>query len=201
MSALSYLAAREEMVAVARSMWNRRLTNAAGGNFAVRVEDNRVLITPSRMSEEKHCALAPEDLLLIDFEQNILEGAGDLSRETDMHVALLRGFSGIGAVIHAHPFYCMAFVAQSKPIPSMIEATMERGEVGCIPYTKVFTPQLAENVTRYFEARRDEAKRHPVGVILPLHGLVVSGAGLRQAYSMLECIECDAFCAICKPLI
>jgi len=201
MSNLSYIEIREEMCVVAKNMWERRLTNAAGGNFAVRVENNRILITPSLMSEHKHCVLRPEDLLLIDYDQKILEGEGKLSRESDMHIKLLRDFRNIGATIHAHPFYCMPFVAQAKNIPNVTEATLGRGEVGCIEYTKAYTPELAENVARYFEEHRELAERKPIGVILPLHGVVVSGPDIYLAYSMLERIECDAFCTIVKNMI
>lgn len=201
MSNLSYIEMRVEMCRVAKNMWDRRLTNAAGGNFAVRVEDNRILITPSLMSERKHCELQPEDMLLIDYNQTILEGTGKLSREGDMHIDLLKNFQNIGATIHAHPFYCMPFVAQAKNIPNVTEATLGRGEVGCIEYTKAYTPQLAENVYRYFEEHRELAEKKPIGVILPLHGVVVSGPDIYLAYSMLERIECDAFCTITKAFI
>ena len=46
MGNFSYMEMRKEMVATARLIWERRLTNASGGNFAVRVEENRVLISP-----------------------------------------------------------------------------------------------------------------------------------------------------------
>ena len=201
MSNLSYYEMRLEMVTVARLMWERRLTNAAGGNFAVRVDDNRILISPSLMAEKKHGILNPEDFLLIDYEQNILEGEGKLSREGTMHVLILQNFAEIGSTIHAHPFYCMPFVAQSKPIPSMTEATMGRGDVGCIKWTKAYTPELAQNVYQYFEDHRELATKKPIGMIMPKHGVVVSGADIYHAYSMLERIECDAFCAITKTLI
>lgn len=201
MTNLSYLELREEMVTVARLMWERRLTNAAGGNFAVRSADNRVLISPSLMSEKKHCCLKPEDFLLIDYEQNILEGEGHLSREGTMHILILKNFPEIGCTIHAHPFYCMPFVSQSKPIPSATEATMGRGDVGCIEWTKAYTPELAENVYQYFEAHRETAVKKPIGMIMPKHGVVVSGPDIYMAYSMLERIECDAFCAITRNLI
>ncbi len=198
---LSYLEIREEMCLTAKLMWERRLTNAAGGNFAVRVAENRILVTPSLMSERKHCCLSPEDILLIDYQENVLEGTGKLSRETDMHIKLLSGFTNIGATIHAHPFYCMPYVAFSKPIPNVTEATMGRGYVECIEWTKAYTPQLAENVYKYFDARRELAEKKPLGMILPLHGVVVSGPDIYGAYSMLERIEADAFCGICKNLI
>ena len=201
MSNYSYIEMREEMCIVAKNMWERRLTNAAGGNFAVLVDDNRILISPSLMSERKHCVLKPEDMLLIDFDKNILEGTGALSREGDMHISLLRDFDSINATIHAHPFYCMPFVSQAKPIPSCTEATMGRGDVGCIEFTKAYTPELAQNIAKYFEEHRELAEKKPIGVILPLHGVVVSGSSIYHAYSMLERIECDAFCTITKNLI
>lgn len=198
---LSYLEMREEMCLTAKLMWERRLTNAAGGNFAVRVAENRILVTPSLMSERKHCCLSPEDILLIDYQENVLEGNGKLSRETDMHTKLLSGFTNIGATIHAHPFYCMPYVAFAKPIPNVTEATMGRGYAECIEWTKAYTPQLAENVYKYFDARRELAEKKPLGMILPKHGVVVSGPDIYGAYSMLERIEADAFCGICKNLI
>jgi L-fuculose-phosphate aldolase len=201
MSNLSYIEMREEMATVAKNMWERRLTNAAGGNFAVRVDDNRILITPSLMSERHHCNLSPEDMLLIDFDMNILEGEGKLSREGLMHMLILKNFKEIGSTIHAHPFYCMPFVSQAKEIPNVTEATMGRGHVGCIEYTKAYTPELSQNVYNYFEEHRELAERKPIAVILPLHGVVVSGPDIYMAYSMLERIEADAFCTITQNLI
>lgn len=201
MENLSYMKDREQMAKVAHYMWDRRLTNAAGGNFAVRVEHNRVLISPSLMSERHFCEMEPEDFLLIDYDMNILEGDGKLSREGYMHIKLLENFKNIGATIHAHPQYCMAFVAQSKPIPNITEATMKRGPVECIPYTKAYTRELHEAVYEYFDARRELAETYPIGAIMPLHGVVVSGSDLFMAYSMLERIEADAMCNIFKKQV
>lgn len=201
MSNLSYYEMRLEMAKVARMMWDRRLTNAAGGNFAVRVDDNRILISPSMMSEEKHCEMAPEDFMLIDFDGNVLEGTGRLSRESLMHQLILSRFEQIGCTIHAHPFYCMPFVAQGKEIPNVTEATLGRGPVGVIPYTKAFSEELSRNVYQYYEDHRELAERKPIACILTLHGVVVSGLTIYNAYSMLERIESDAFCTIARNLI
>ena len=201
MSNCSYKEMREEMVTVARLMWERRLTNAAGGNFAVKVEADRMLVSPSLMSERKHCALQPEDFLLVDFDLNIFEGEGKLSRESEMHRLILKNFDNIGCTIHAHPFYCMPYVVQGKPILNVSEATMGRGEVGCIPYTKAYTKELSENIYQYFEDHRVIAEKKPIACIMPMHGVVVSGDNIYMAYSMLERIESDAFCGIFKSLI
>lgn len=198
MSTISYLQERKEMCQVAHYMWDRRLTNAAGGNFAVRVDEDRILISPSLMSERHFCELQPEDFLLINSNMDILEGRGKLSREGYMHVLLLTKFKNINATIHAHPMYCMVYVAQSKPIPNITEATMKRGPVECIPYTKAYTRNLHEEIYKYWNQRRELAETYPIGCIMPLHGVVVSGSDLHMAYSMLERIEQDAICGIFK---
>lgn len=201
MPELSFMETRIAMAKVAKQMWDRRLTNAAGGNFAVRVAPDRLLISPSLMAERKHCELDPGDLLLTDFDLCIVEGHGKLSRESEMHRLILGNFDNIGCTIHAHPFYCMVYVVQGKPIPSLSEATMGRGEVCCIPYTRAYTKELSENVYRYFEEHRSVAEKKPIGCILPLHGVVVSGDDLFMAYSMLERIEGDAMCGLFKDRI
>jgi L-fuculose-phosphate aldolase len=201
MSGLSYLEMRQEMVKVAKMMWERRLTNAAGGNFAVKVAPGLMLVSPSLMSERRHCDLDVSDFLLVDFDMNVVEGEGKLSRESFMHRLILGNFDTIGCTIHAHPFWSMVYVVQAKPIPSVSEATLGRGDVGCIPYTKAYTKELSENVYRYFEEHRAVAEKKPIGCILPLHGVVVSGPDIYMAYSMLERVECDAVCGIFKNSI
>ena len=197
----SYYDMRVEMSKIAHYMWDRRLTNAAGGNFSVKVDDNRILLSPSMMSEDRHCEMNPEDFLLIDYDQNILEGTGKLSRETLMHVLILKNFDKIGAVIHAHPFYCMPYVAFGHEIPNVTEATMGRGVVGVIPWTQAFTEALSENVYKYWEEHRELAERKPIGAIMQYHGVVCSGDTIFKAYSMLERMECDAFCNLAKGAV
>lgn len=198
MAQISYLRTREDMCKVAHYMWDRKLTNAAGGNFAVKADEDRILISPSLMSERHFCELEPEDFLLINTDMEILEGEGKLSREGYMHVLLLTKFNNITATIHAHPQYCMVYVAQNKPIPNITEATMKRGPVECIPYTKAYTRELHEEIYKYWDARRKLAETYPIGAIMPYHGVVVSGSDLFMAYSMLERIEQDAMCGIFK---
>jgi L-fuculose-phosphate aldolase len=190
------------MKKIARAMWDRKLTNAAGGNFAVRVADNRILISPSMMSELGMCDLDAEEFLLIDYEGNILEGKGRLSRETQMHILLLSRFHYIRCTIHAHPQFSMVFASQSKPIKTVTEATMKRGEYfGVVDQAKAYSRELAESVYKYFDERRELAEKIGIGCIMPLHGVVVSGDSLMSAFSCLERMETDAICNIFKNFI
>ena len=201
MNRVSFIQERRALQEIAQLMFDRKLTNAAGGNLAVQVAEDRVLVSPSMMAEHHRCRIGMEDFLLVDLQRNILEGDGVLSREIDMHMGLIANFDYIGACIHAHPQYCMVYAAQSKPIPSMTEATMKKGACGTIPYTQAYTSLLAENVCRYFDAIRDKANTMPLGVILPLHGVLCTGSDLNAAFCMLERLETDAMCGIFQGLI
>lgn len=202
MSELQFLDTRKQMKKIAKAMWDRKLTNAAGGNFAVRVADDRILISPSMMSEFEMCDLDLEAFLLIDYQGNILEGEGKLSRETDMHILLLSKFNYIKCTIHAHPQFCMVFASQSKPIKTVTEATIKRGEYfGVIDPAPAYSKELAQNVYKYFDERRELAEKIGLGCIMPMHGVVVSGDCLMSAFSCLERMETDAICNIFKNFI
>ncbi|MDR1796575.1 MAG: class II aldolase/adducin family protein [Clostridiales Family XIII bacterium] len=184
------------MCETALQLWDRKLTNALGGNFCMRVGEGELLITPTLMSEGKHCRLEPKDILLIDYEAKILEGEGGLSRETDMHIGLLRDFPAIGAVIHAHPQNGMVFAAYEKPIPSVTEASEAQGAAGLIDFAPTCTPELAAAVLRYYEARRPLLEKGPLAAVMRKHGLVVTAPNLNAAFAFLEVVETDAYCAL-----
>lgn len=201
MKSISFVEERKALQEIVRLMFDRKLTNAAGGNVAVQVAEDRMLVSPSMMSEHHRCRIGMEDFLLIDFDKKILEGDGVVSRESDMHLSLLKGFEYVGACIHAHPQYCMVYASQHKPIPSVTEATMKKGDAGAIPYTRAYTPELAHEIYKYFDNIREKTNSMPLGLVMPLHGVICTGPDLNGAYCMLERLETDAMCGIFKNFI
>ena len=201
MCELSYMEQRNEMLEIIKYLYDRKLTNAAGGNVSMRVADNRVLITPSMMSEHHRCRINPEDLMIIDYEGNIIEGTQKLSRESRMHTLLLKNFPEFGAVIHAHPQFTMCFAAFSKPIPSVTEATMKMGDCGVIHQAWAYTEDLAIKTNEYFMANRERAQKMGLEGILPQHGIVAAGPTLNKAYSIVERVECDAMANIFESAV
>ena len=201
MKKLSYMAERLEMLEIMRYLFDRKMTNAAGGNLSARVEENRILLSPSMMSEHHRCVVAPEDLLIIDYDCNILEGPDKLSRESRMHALMLRSFPEFGAVIHAHPQYTMCFAAFSKPIPSVTEATMKMGVCGVIEQAWAYSEELAQRTCEYFMANRARAQAMGLQGILPQHGIVAAGPTLNKAFSIVERYEWDAMANIFQEAV
>ena len=201
MSQIKFYDERMKLARFMKLLFDRKLTNAAGGNAAVRLDDNLMLMTPSMMSEHKHCVLNPEHILLCDYDLNILDDEGVLSRECRMHALLLKNIPEIGAVIHAHPEYSMVFVSAQKPIPSVTEATQKMGDCLLIGQAKAYSEDLAENVYAFFKDKREQLKKSGLCGLLPFHGIVAVGKELEKAFSVVERIECDARCNIFGKLI
>lgn len=198
---LSYLSEREEVCQLVKDMFDRMMTNAAGGNVSVRVDNNRVLLTPARMSEHNRCRLKPEDLLLVDLDMNVLEGTRALTREANMHLGILKEFPYVNACIHAHSKDIMTFAAFELPIPSVTEATAKFGNIECLPYYEATTKELADATVEYFKTKRNELKKHACAVMLSKHGIIIAGKSLDEAYNALERIETNAYIVLRSKLL
>ena len=72
---------RERIAYFGRMLFDRQLTDAAGGNISARI-GNRICITPRYAGQQRQWRIDPGDVLVADLERNVLRGSGALSRET-----------------------------------------------------------------------------------------------------------------------
>lgn len=196
-----YEAEREKLCKIMKLMFQRKLTNAAGGNAAMRVAEGVILVTPSMMSEHQHCDITPQDILVCDYDLNIIEGERVPSRECRMHAKILCNMPEVGGVIHAHPEYTMIYVAANRPVPTMTEATEKIGACGIVEQAKAYSSDLADHVYDYFADKRELLKTRGMCAILPYHGTVALGIHIEQAFSYIERVECDAKCSLFGKLL
>src|SRR5687767_1653303 len=82
---------RIKIAETGRLVFERHLTDAAGGNISVRVGDS-VCITPRYSGSKRHWQLQPNQVLVSDLLGNKLEGDGDISREARVHYRLYQEF-------------------------------------------------------------------------------------------------------------
>ena len=184
--------ARAKIAAIGRLLFDRHLTDAAGGNISVRVGDV-VCISPRYSGAQHQWQLQPEDVLVADLNRNILEGAGDLSRESNVHFRLHTEFREAGtAVIHAHPKNLVVFAALAKPMPPVLEANRKFGEVKVVDFAPAHSPILAENVAGALRGQESRIRKHAAGVIAPWHGLFLMGKDLDAAFDAVERFDTNA---------
>jgi L-fuculose-phosphate aldolase len=187
---------RAAIVDIARLVYARQLSDSAGGNVSVRSE-GRIYITPRYMGSRYRWSITPDLITVLDAETyQVLEGPGDISRESKAHLALYRAFPTAGAVIHAHPFHVQVFACANRPLPAVAEYTRKFGTIPCIPPVKAHTQDLADSVVATLQERHADFDDHGLAVLLPYHGIIVLGHDLDEAYDVLERMEVNARCAI-----
>ncbi len=190
--------ARSLIARVGKTMLDRNLTDLAGGNISVRVDD-RVVMSPSYAGTRKFWELKPEDVLVLDLNGKLLEGKGKISREAPVHLKLLNYFYPAGsAVVHCHARNIMAFCAACLPIPPVLEYTYKFGEIRVIEYARggMQSQQLAENVYRGLLGQEPRISKQAAAVIAPWHGLFAIGKDLYATVDAVERIEVNARCIL-----
>jgi len=171
---------RAQICHIGRQMYHRGLVVACEGNLSVRLNSDRMLITPAGMCKG---TLAPEQLLITDFDGNVVEGNGKPSSEIRMHLLYYRLRPDVRAVCHAHPPIATAFAACGRALEERLlpEVVMSLGRVPLAPYG---TPGIAELCAGLQPLVPDHD-----AVLLENHGVVTCGRNLEKAYFHLETVE------------
>jgi len=63
--------------------------------------------------------LTVDDIVIVDLDDNIVEGKLRPSSDTKTHTHLYRSFPDIGGIVHTHSTYAVAWAQAMKPIPIM----------------------------------------------------------------------------------
>lgn len=187
---------RQHIVEIAAELFQRRLTDAAGGNISVRVDDV-ILMTPTLAGARYHWRLGPEQILVLDLQGTKLEGEGEVSREAKVHLSLLNEFYPLAtSVIHGHARNVLVFCAAEKPIPPVLNCAMKFGEIIQVPDAPSGTTELAENITEALREQQDRVQKQAAAVMAPRHGIFVLSRNIHSAFDALERIDTNAYCLI-----
>lgn len=103
-----------------------------GNVSAVDREKGVFAIKPSGVPYED---LKPEDIVILDFDNNIIEGTMRPSSDTKTHAYLYKNWPNIGGVAHTHATYSVAW-AQSQldiPIFGTTHADHLTADIPCAP--------------------------------------------------------------------
>lgn len=160
------------------------LVAEASGNVSVRLpsKDGRdlVAITPSQVPYRK---LRPEQILIIDYERNVIDGEGKPSSETVTHLTAYRARADVGAVIHSHSVYASALAVAGQGIPALIDEQVVTlgGEVQVAEFGMSASQDLADNAVKALELRQ--------AVLLRSHGALSVGRDLDEVLAVAALVE------------
>lgn len=194
------LETRQHIVRIAKLMFERHLTDSAGGNVSVRVGE-RIFATPRYSGSKRQWQLEPDLIMDLDPDHITVSQQERISREIRVHFGIYRAFPLVQAVIHAHPRYVMPFVTLGRPIPPVWEDTVKFGTIRLVAETPAHSPALAELVVEALLPKADLLQKNAIAVLIPKHGIVVAGRDLDDAYDTLERINGNAeSILLCKLL-
>jgi L-fuculose-phosphate aldolase len=171
---------RADIVEVGRRLYARVYTASNDGNISVRLDDRRLLMTPTSVCKG---FMKPEMMCITDLEGRKLEGDRDPSSEMQMHLEVYRRRPDINAVVHAHPPIATGFAVAGIPLDRAVlaEVITTLGSVPIAEYATPSTRELPEAVARYVQAHD--------GMLLANHGALTMGKDLFSAYYKMETIE------------
>lgn len=109
-----------------------------GNVSAVDREAEVFAIKPSGVSYDD---LRPEDMVVVDLKNQVVEGDLSPSSDTKTHSLLYRNFPKIGGVCHTHSTYAVAWAQSIRPIPILGTTHADHLNVD-VPCTEVMTDEM-----------------------------------------------------------
>jgi L-fuculose-phosphate aldolase len=190
----------EQICAVARLLFERKLLDMAGGNVSAR-SGSRIYMSPRYAGGQQHWQLNPQDIVCGDLGSSELLGNPRLSRESKVHLAVYTHYPEVNGIIHAHSLHLLPFVAACRAIPMVLEQTQKFGSVEPVGAAPAHSAELAANVVAGLQGKVENIRKQAAAVILPRHGILVAGKDLLAAADALERLDWNAWCVLASRLL
>lgn len=176
---------KREILEISRLCYDRGYVASTNGNISACTPDGRGVLI--KASGKSFVHLTTEDILLVDKEGRVLDGAPGQkpSIELYLHLAVYSVRPEMRAVIHLHSPYTTALSYIHKEVPLFVfEAQMVLKNLPSVPPLPAGTPQLVEAVRQSYAASEDV-----IAVVLKEHGIVTAAESLREAFYRADLLE------------
>ncbi len=171
---------RQDIVEIGRYVWQRGWIAANDGNITVRLDEGRILCTPTGVCKG---LMHPDDLIIVDRKGNHLQGRLKGTTEIAMHLAIYNLRPDVHAVVHAHPPVATGFATAGRALNLALLPEVIIG-LGCVPlagYGLPGTPELIEPMLPLIP-KYD-------ALMMGNHGAVCYGEDVHKAYFRMETVE------------
>jgi len=129
---------KEEVLEANRDLARYHLVTLTWGNVSgILREEGLVVIKPSGVDYDR---LRVSDLVVLDLEGKVVEGAKRPSSDTPTHLELYKAFGSIGGVAHTHSTYAASFAQACREI-HCYGTTHADAFFGNIPVTRFLTKE------------------------------------------------------------
>lgn len=175
---MNELETRQSLLNIVETLEKKGFNHGSSGNVSCRLGED-ILITPSGGNSGN---TTPDRLVRLKHDGTVL-GGGLLSSEWHMHLAILKAYPHVNAVVHTHADCCVALACLAKPIPAFhyMVAGFGGNDVPCVPYATFGTRALAEGAVAALRKRK--------ACLLANHGMIAAGASLQAAFDLTVKLE------------
>jgi len=167
----------EELCEVMRYAYVRGLISTLTGNASVRLDPDRIAITPTGKPK---FLLRPEDISIVRLSGETVGGPRP-SSEVAMHLEIYRVCGNCNAVVHIHGIVAPVLAGVVEPYID--------SELKVFGASPCYVDELPPGSRELAEAVRVAVARGCRAVVLKNHGLVGVGRNLWEALELVEAVE------------
>jgi L-fuculose-phosphate aldolase len=181
--------AADVLIRAGRRLGERGLISAGEGNLSVRLDADRLLVTPTGLRKDE---LARDDLVIVWLDHPDREPQSRSGRRATsdlaIHLAVHAARRDIGAVAHAHLPASMALtLAGEVPDPAALAETALL--LPRLPVVSFGVAGSTELAARIATALTDPPEPLASAALLERHGAVAVGRHPTEAVNRLELVE------------
>ncbi len=179
-------ALKKEVYKANMSLKEEKLVIYTWGNVSAYDEDSGyVVIKPSGVAYE---TMKPEDMVVVDLQGNVIEGALKPSSDTLTHLEIYKAFKGVKSVVHTHSKWATIFAQAQQSIPPLGTTHADYFKEA-VPLTRPMTPAEIESdyelntgkvITEHIEKHRIEPLHSPA-ILVNEHGPFTWGETTKKA--------------------
>ncbi len=172
-----YSKEKEEVIKAGIKLDRYGLIALSGGNVSCKVDEDRILVTPSGMIYED---LAADDIILMDLSGQVIEGNRKASVDTKALLYIYNNMPQVNAVIHTHQPYATAIGLVQDEFKCNLTtlANAAKGSVNVCAFSSAASQQMGIGAVENLKGK--------LAVILKHHGVIAVGDSLKQA--LYSCI-------------
>ncbi len=176
----SQFEAERQIVEIGRRIWERGYVASNDGNLSIRIDSNRIVVTPTGQSKG---FLKTNDLVVVNLKGQKLAGRLEPTSELAMHLFAYNRRPEIGSVVHAHPPKATGFAVAGVALAQCIlpEVILSLGGVPLAEYATPSTPEVSQSISGFIDTYS--------AMLLKNHGVLTLGEDIYQAYYRMETVE------------
>lgn len=180
---MSNIELKQNLADAIKMMERARITDFSG-HMSARVPGTDYIMINSAKSIRS--ALTPDDIVTIDLDGRLVEGADAPPMEFHAHTEIYRRRRDVQAVAHVHAQWSTFFTMAGVPLKPVTPQSSMLGEMPVFPKPiSINTKALGAEVAEMLGGRRI--------VLLRSHGAVIAAEGIVEVFALAVYLEENAY--------